>query len=110
VRRVDLEVHEIEEWSSRGVRMQELPRREDSRTHVAHYDAGSVLGRHPGQLWQLFAVISGSGWVSGQDQVRQPCTAGDAFVWSPGESHASGSDQGMTVVIVQSTDGKRWRT
>jgi quercetin dioxygenase-like cupin family protein len=101
---LDLELHEIQEWSSEGVRMQELLRRDDParRTHIAHFDAGSVLGRHVASLWQLFAVMSGSGWVAGEDRVRYSCVAGDTFIWSPGESHESGSDLGMTVAIVQS--------
>jgi hypothetical protein len=103
VLRIGLELHQITEWSSTGVKMQ-LMRRDDPacRTHIAHYDPASVLGRHTGRLWQLSTVLSWSGWVAGQDQVRHPCVAGDAFGWAPGESHESGSDLGMTVVIVQS--------
>jgi quercetin dioxygenase-like cupin family protein len=102
--RVNLELHEIHDWSSKGVVMQELLRQDDPpcRTHIAHYHPGAVLGRHSGGLWQLFAVLDGSGWVSGEEETKQHCTDGDAFVWPPGESHASGSDTGMTVVIVQS--------
>jgi quercetin dioxygenase-like cupin family protein len=104
VLRVDLELHEITDWSSKGVKMQELLRRDDlaCRTNIAYYDSESVLGRHAGTLWQLFMVIGGSGWVSGQDQVKRTCATGDVVVWAPGESHESGSDPGMTVVIVQS--------
>ena len=102
--RIGLELHQITEWSSTGVKMQELIRRDGPRLQDPHCPLGpaSVLGRHTGRLWQLLTVLSGSGWVSGQDQVRHPCVAGDAFGWAPGESHESGSDLGITVVIVQS--------
>jgi hypothetical protein len=102
---LDLEWHQIAEWPSKGVRMQELLRRDDHacRAHIAQYDHDSLLGRYAGQLWQLFTVISGSGWVAGQDHIKQPCGVGDTFLWSPGERHESGSEQGMIVVIVQSS-------
>jgi hypothetical protein len=52
----------------------------------------------------VFAVVVGTGWVAGEDGVRRPVAAGDreAVVWSPGEVHESGSDDGMLVVIVES--------
>lgn len=71
--------------------------------HLASIAPGGTLGRHPTRLWQLFAVTSGSGWVVGPDGVRQDIRHGQAVMWSPGEVHASGSDEGMTVVITQST-------
>jgi quercetin dioxygenase-like cupin family protein len=62
---------------------------------------GGTLGRHPTRLWQLFLVVSGSGWVSGADDERRPLGVGEAVLWAPGEEHASGSDGGLTAVVVQ---------
>jgi hypothetical protein len=70
--------------------------------HVARIAPGGTLGRHPTRQWQLFAVIEGSGWVAGPDDVGQPVEAGRAAVWKPGEEHSAGSDAGMLVVIAQS--------
>jgi quercetin dioxygenase-like cupin family protein len=62
---------------------------------------GGVVGRHPAAGTQLFAVVSGTGWVSGGDGDRVPIRAGEAVVWEPGEEHESGSDEGMTALVVE---------
>jgi quercetin dioxygenase-like cupin family protein len=62
---------------------------------------GGVVGRHPTGSHQLFAVLSGAGWVSGADGVREPVSGGDAVVWEPGEDHESGSDEGMRALVVE---------
>ena len=46
-------------------------------------------------------MIQGSGWVSGGDGEREQIRAGEAVVWEPGEEHESGSDEGMTVLVVE---------
>jgi quercetin dioxygenase-like cupin family protein len=68
---------------------------------VVRLAAGGSIGRHPTQLWQVFLVVSGSGWVSGASRDRRMLQAGEAALWSPGEDHASGSDEGLTAVVVQ---------
>jgi hypothetical protein len=46
-------------------------------------------------------VENGSGWVSGADGERQPIEAGEAVLWGQGEEHESGSDTGMTALVVE---------
>ena len=46
-------------------------------------------------------MVRGTGWVSGGDGEREPIVAGAAVVWDPGEEHESGSDAGMTVLVVE---------
>jgi quercetin dioxygenase-like cupin family protein len=101
-----LEHGEVDEYGSQGVRMSEAVRMrdlEECAVHLAAIEPGGILGRHPNRLWQLFCVMSGSGWVAGPDGVRQDIVAGQAVLWSPGEEHESGSEEGMTVVITQAT-------
>jgi quercetin dioxygenase-like cupin family protein len=62
---------------------------------------GGVVGRHPAAATQLFAVVAGTGWVSGSDGERVPIRVGEAVAWEPGEEHESGSDEGMTVLVVE---------
>jgi quercetin dioxygenase-like cupin family protein len=62
---------------------------------------GGVVGRHPAAGAQLFGVVNGMGWVSGGDGDRVSIAAGEAVVWEPGEEHESGSDKGMTVLVVE---------
>jgi quercetin dioxygenase-like cupin family protein len=66
-----------------------------------HVGAGGFIPRHPATGPQLFAVVEGRGWVSGDDGVKVPIQAGQAAFWEPGESHESGSEPGMRVIVVE---------
>jgi mannose-6-phosphate isomerase-like protein (cupin superfamily) len=72
-----------------------------SRFACFHIGQGGFVPRHPAVGPQLFAVVSGSGWVSGDDGVKVPIRTGQAAYWEPGESHESGTDEGMRVIVVQ---------
>jgi len=103
---LELDHGAVDEYGSHGVQMSEAARVRDVdelAVHVAALEPGGILGRHPTRLWQLFCVASGSGWVAGPDRERRYIRAGQAVLWSPGEEHESGSDEGMTVVIAQAT-------
>ena len=97
---------EVGQWGSHGVRIGPVARWQGgdiTSVVLAHYSAAGRLGRHPARIWQLFTVVHGSGWVSGDDDERVEVGEGDAALWSPGEAHESGSDAGMTVLIVETT-------
>jgi quercetin dioxygenase-like cupin family protein len=68
---------------------------------IIEVGSGGIVGRHAAGPHQLFAVLSGSGWVSGRDGVREPVSGGDVVVWEPGEQHESGSDEGMSALVVE---------
>jgi quercetin dioxygenase-like cupin family protein len=63
---------------------------------------GGVVGRHPAVVTQLFVVVHGSGWVSGAGGEREAIRAGEAVLWEQGEEHESGSEEGMTALVVES--------
>jgi quercetin dioxygenase-like cupin family protein len=74
----------------------------DGRTQVVciRLDPGGVLGEHPATVAQLFLVVAGSGWVrAGAD--RRDVASGSAAFWEPNELHESGTDDGMTAVVVE---------
>ena len=61
---------------------------------------GGVLGEHPAAAAQLFLVVAGSGWVrSGED--RRDVDAGSGAYWEPNEAHESGTDVGLTAIVVE---------
>jgi quercetin dioxygenase-like cupin family protein len=68
---------------------------------VIEIGPGGVVARHPAASAQLFVVVSGEGWVSGADGEREAIRAGEAVLWEPGEEHESGSDEGMTALVVE---------
>jgi len=100
VRRVDLRgEREVTAPGSVGARVRRLAG--GAHVVVIEIEPGGVVARHPAVGFQLFAVVSGSGWVSGGDGRREPIAAGEAVAWDPGEEHESGSDEGMTVLVVE---------
>jgi len=72
-----------------------------SRFACFHIGEGGFIPRHPATGPQLFAVLEGSGWVSGDDGRKVPIRAGQAAYWEPGESHESGTDGGMRAIVVE---------
>jgi len=63
---------------------------------------GGRLGRHPAGVSQLFAVVSGVGWVRGGDGRRRAIRAGQGVLWDAGEEHESGAEaEPMVAVVVQ---------
>jgi hypothetical protein len=96
---------DADEYGSRNITMMQLARSVDGgefRSHFAWCRPNSLLGKHSANLWQLYVVVDGSGWVAEGDGRRVSMASGEAVLWSPGEIHESGSDHGMLVVIVQS--------
>jgi quercetin dioxygenase-like cupin family protein len=74
---------------------------QEAHAVVVELGPGGVLGRHPAGVPQLFVVIRGSGWASGGDGEVIDLRAGDAVAWDAGEEHESGSNEGMTVLVVE---------
>jgi len=59
------------------------------------------VGYHQAASDQLFLIVEGSGWVAGADRHQETITAGHAAFWKRGEWHESGSETGMTVLVVE---------
>lgn len=64
------------------------------------------IGRHPATFPQLLAVVEGSGWVSGADGEPHPIAAGEAACWEADEQHETWTDDGLTAIVIESTDLK----
>jgi quercetin dioxygenase-like cupin family protein len=62
---------------------------------------GGFIPRHPATGPQLFAIVEGSGWVSGTDGRKVQLGAGFAAYWEADEEHESGTEKGMTAVVVE---------
>ena len=69
---------------------------------VAYIEPTGVIGYHQAATNQLFCVVKGAGWVRDEHSETLPITEGQAAFWQVGEWHESGSQTGMTVVILES--------
>jgi hypothetical protein len=79
-----------------------------ARAACFHLAAGGGVGEHEASLGQLFCVVSGEGWVSGSDGVRQPIGPFQAAYWEKGERHASGTATGLVAVVLEGDDFEVW--
>ena len=66
-----------------------------------HIGPQGRIGYHQAVGPQLFLVVHGSGWVRDASDERTPISAGTAAFWGDGEWHESGSDSGMTVIVIE---------
>lgn len=46
-------------------------------------------------------IVTGVGWVCGEDENRLPMTSGKADFWKKGEFHAAGTDSQMTAMVIE---------
>ena len=68
---------------------------------IFRFAPGGRLLRHPTTIREVFAVLEGSGEVSGADGVAVPVAAGEAVFWREGEEQEMTSAGGLTVLIIQ---------
>jgi quercetin dioxygenase-like cupin family protein len=66
-----------------------------------HIGPRGRVGYHQAVGAQLFLVTQGSGWVRDESSERAPISAGIAAYWTDGEWHESGSESGMTVIVIE---------
>lgn len=74
-----------------------------AHVHVSCMNFGhdGVVGYHQATVRQLFVVVAGSGWVRGESEVRSSIRTGQAAFWEKDEWHESGSDFGMTAIVIE---------
>ncbi|MFO7170383.1 MAG: cupin domain-containing protein [Chloroflexota bacterium] len=76
----------------------------EAHVYCVRFEPGGSIGEHPAGFGQLFLVVEGAGWVSGQDGRRVEVRAGQGAFFERGELHAKGSEAGMTAIMVQVFD------
>ncbi|WP_144562819.1 cupin domain-containing protein [Neobacillus bataviensis] len=65
-------------------------------------EQGGIVGYHKAPVSQLFIVIQGEGWIEGEDNHRLMLKSGEGVFWEKGEGHTSGSEKGLTALVLQS--------
>lgn len=97
-----LPAHKIARFGSVAVTLAPLLRGAGPVSAVVFLiEPGGVVGEHPAATHQLFCVVEGQGWVRGAETHRTQIRAGQAAFWLRGEQHESGSESGMTALVVE---------
>lgn len=73
------------------------------RLQVMHLPPNGLIGRHVTAVQQLFAVITGEGVATGEDEQPRHLGPGYAAVWDPGENHDVRTEQGLTAICFEGT-------
>lgn len=95
--------HEITQYGSEQASATPLTLPEgDAHVVRIRLGAGGVLGRHAGQVDQLFVVVEGEGFVSGADAEPTPVAAGTAIYWPAREEHETRTEHGLTAIVIES--------
>lgn len=63
-----------------------------------------VIGYHQATVSQLFMVVEGQGWVRGHTDERIPISRGQAAFWEAGEWHETGTDFGLSAIVLEIED------
>jgi quercetin dioxygenase-like cupin family protein len=75
---------------------------------VFRFEPGGRLRGQPGHS-QVFAILDGSGEVSGADGNDEPIEAGEAVFLHQGEEHEMKSADGLTALIIEGEGLDRFR-
>jgi quercetin dioxygenase-like cupin family protein len=59
------------------------------------------IGYHQAATQQLFLLVEGNGWVRGKSDQKFTIKVGQAAFWEKDEWHESGTETGMTAVIIE---------
>lgn len=95
--------HAVTQFGSDNVVMSGIQRVADGAFQVGCMYIGTqgVAGYHQATTPQLFLVVEGAGWVRGEGPERHTVSPGQAAFWEAGEWHESGSDFGMTAIVLE---------
>jgi quercetin dioxygenase-like cupin family protein len=67
-----------------------------------HLDKDGIIGYHQAVVPQLFLVVSGEGFVRGEDEAIYPIKAGEAAFWVKDEFHETTTKTGLTAIVIES--------
>jgi quercetin dioxygenase-like cupin family protein len=95
---------EIKEYNSSNVFISPILQIEKGAViHLMSFDPQAVIGSHQTGGPQVLLVIEGEGWVRSESPEPIPVAEGDAVFWDSGEWHESGSEAGMTAIVIEAT-------
>ena len=94
---------EIHQYDSEHVSISGILHLEsEARVSCMQLGANGRVGYHPARSAQLFCVVAGEGWVRGDSSGPVAIAAGHAAYWEAGEWHESGTESGMTLIVIES--------
>ena len=95
---------EIKEYNSSNVFISPILQIEKGAViHLMSFDPHGIIGSHQAVGPQVMLIAQGEGWVRSEGPEPIPVAEGDAVFWDLGEWHESGSESGMTALVIEGT-------
>ena len=101
--RFDIEVgKEIEQFGSvKAIISKVVNLESEAVVNVAYIRPMERIISQQAAASQLFMLVEGEGWVRSESDEIFPVQEGQAMYWEKDEWHESGSENGMTAVIIE---------
>lgn len=93
--------HQVDRFGSDFILSLLMKPTDTARTVCMHLPPGGLVGEHEATSAQLFCVVSGEGWVSGDNGERRAIKTHEAACWSIGERHAAGTETGLAAIVIE---------
>jgi quercetin dioxygenase-like cupin family protein len=92
----------IDQYKSSGFILSKIVHLSDEAfVNCAYLAAEGWIGYHQAAAPQLFLVVQGAGWVRSKSSDKISIKTGQAAYWEKGEWHESGTETGMTAIIIE---------
>ncbi|EPD50284.1 hypothetical protein HMPREF1210_02855 [Paenisporosarcina sp. HGH0030] len=78
----------------------------DKTTNIGcmHLDKNGIVGYHQAVVPQLLLILSGEGTVRNDKEEYFKVQSGDAVFWEKDEWHETKSNDGLTAIVIESTE------
>ncbi|TKD72490.1 cupin domain-containing protein [Pseudalkalibacillus hwajinpoensis] len=75
----------------------------ESSVHIGamYLDKDNIIGYHQAVTPQLLLILSGEGWVRGEEDELVKVSAGDAVFWNKDEWHETTTEEGLTAIAIE---------
>jgi len=103
--RFDSEVGQhIEMYDSNFVMSRIAMTEKPARIGCMYLQEDGIIGYHEAAVPQLFLVMSGEGWVVGNEGIKRRIIQGEAAFWERGEGHETTTETGLAAIVIESEE------
>ena len=77
---------------------------DEAKINAIYLQPNKSMSHQQAMTQQLFLIVKGNGWVRSKSDKILAITEGQAMLWEKDEWHESGTENGMTAVIIETVN------
>jgi mannose-6-phosphate isomerase-like protein (cupin superfamily) len=77
---------------------------DEAKINAIYLQPNKSMSHQQAMTQQLFLIVKGNGWVRSESDKILAITEGQAMLWEKDEWHESGTENGMTAVIIETVN------